>query len=106
MQHPNYRIVWSPESESDLLTLWHWGASHFSPDIADAHLRDIEKTVASLKDQPNLARSRDDLVPGIRALVVYPTVLFYRVGTDRVEIVRVVDGRRNLAAIFSQDNET
>lgn len=106
MQGHNYRIVWSPESETDLLMVWHWGASHFSSEIADAHLRDIEKVVASFREQPYLGRSRGDLVPGIRALVVYPTVLFYRVGTDRVEIVRVVDGRRNLAAIFSQDDQT
>ena len=50
-----------------------------------------------------IGRTRDDLRPGIREIVVYPTVLFYRLADDRIEIVRVVDGRRDLAAIFSGD---
>jgi hypothetical protein len=31
---------------------------------------------------------------------VYPTLVFYRIGAEAVEIIRVVDGRRNLAALF------
>jgi toxin ParE1/3/4 len=100
MRRPNFRIVLSPESEADLLAIWHWGAARFSPDIADAHLRDIQKSVAALRTTPFLAKSRDDLLPGVRAFVVYPTVVFYRVAEETVDIVRVIDGRRNLAAIF------
>jgi len=49
-----------------------------------------------------MGRDRDDLKPGIREVVVYPTVLFYRVSREQVEVVRVVDGRRNIAAIFGE----
>lgn len=105
MTNPDFRIVWSPESEADLLMIWRWGAMRFSPDTADAQLRDIRKSVVTLQTTPFLGRSRDDLLPGVRAVVVYPTVIFYRVAEKTVDIIRVVDGRRNFSALFSRDGE-
>src|SRR4051812_14619145 len=101
MRSDEITIVWSPESEEDLLNIWHWGAIRFSPDIADSHLRDIGSVVANLRQSPFMGQARDDLMVGIRRIVVYPTIVFYRVAADRVEIVRVVDGRRDFAALFS-----
>jgi toxin ParE1/3/4 len=102
MSHPDLDLVWSPEAAADLLQIWHYGARHFSSDQADAHLRDIQNSAASLQRHPHLGRPRDEFVAGIRSIVVYPTCIFYRVGKSAIEIVRVVDGRRNLAAIFSR----
>lgn len=101
MSGRNVQVVWSPESEEDLFSIWSWGASRFSREIADRHLRDIDRAVAKLSASPLIGRARDDLRPGIREIVVYPTVLFYRVVGASVEIIRVVDGRRDLAAIFA-----
>ncbi len=103
MADDNFRVVWSPESEDDLLSIWRWGASRFSPAIADGHLRDIHRAAMRLAASPLMGRERDDLRAGIREIVVYPTVLFYRVSHDRVEVVRVVDGRRDLAALFERE---
>jgi toxin ParE1/3/4 len=86
-----------------MLSIWRWGASQFSPAVADGHLRDIHRAAMRLATSPLIGRERDDLRPGIREIVVYPTVLFYRVSRDRVEVVRVVDGRRDLATLFSDD---
>jgi plasmid stabilization system protein ParE len=66
-------------------------------------LRDIERAVSTLTDPPMVGRTRDDLRPGIREIVGYPAVLFYRIVETRIEMVRVVDGRRDLAAIFTGD---
>jgi toxin ParE1/3/4 len=105
MQRPSLQLIWSPESEADLLTIWRWGAVHFSPDVADTHLRDIERASTNLTDFPNSGVKRDQIVPGIRSVVVYPTVIFYRIGSNSIDIVRVIDGRRNLAALFSADRD-
>ena len=105
MVEANRRLIWSPEAESDLLQIWHWGASHFSTDIADKHLRDISSAAQNLCDFPESGRSRDDLLPGLRSIVIFPTVAFYRQRLDLVEMVRVVDGRRNIAAMFEIDGD-
>ena len=99
------RLVWSPEAETDLSAIWRWGAVHFSPDVADAHLRDIQHAAENLIDFPYSGAKRDEIVPNIRSIVVYPTVIFYRIGGSSIDIVRIVDGRRNLAAFFSADHD-
>ena len=101
---PDHRIIWSPESEQDLLDIWHWGAGQFSPEIADKHLRDIHQSTLLLTGSPFAGRSRDELRQGLRSLVIYPSVLIYRVHQGKVQIVRVVDGRRDLVALFSSEN--
>ena len=94
------RVIWSPESEVDLLSIWRWGASRFSSETADRHLRDIQRAISALTTSPEIGRARDDLRPGIREIVVYPTVMFYRIAGSTIEIIRIVDGRRDTAAIF------
>ena len=95
------RLVWSPSAEADLVDIWNWGATRFSAQIADGHVRDIAKAAAALKDVPLMGRGRGELKAGLRSVVIYPSVLFYRVVGTAVEIIRVVDGRRNIAALFS-----
>ncbi len=67
------------------------------------HVRDIHSAAMRLAASPLMGRERDDLKPGIREVVVYPTVLFYRVSREQVEVVRAVDERRDIAAIFGED---
>jgi toxin ParE1/3/4 len=105
MREPKLRLDWSPEAAADLLPIWRWGAAHFSPETADAHLRDIHRAASNLTEFPEVGVARDQLVAGIRSIVVYPTVIFYRIGDAAIEIVRVVDGRRNLAAFFPRDSD-
>jgi plasmid stabilization system protein ParE len=95
---PELKLVWAPEAETDLLLIWNWGASRFSREAADAHLRDINRAIANLTKFPHAGVACDYIVPG-----VHPTVVFYRTGSASIDIVRVVDGRRNLAALFPRD---
>ncbi|WP_292365011.1 type II toxin-antitoxin system RelE/ParE family toxin [Mesorhizobium sp.] len=39
---------------------------------------------------------RDDILPGIRHLVVGQYLTFYRIGDDAIEILRVLHGRRRI----------
>jgi len=49
-----------------------------------------------------LARTRDELLPGLRSALADPNILFYRVRKDAVEIIRVLHGRRDIASIFAR----
>jgi plasmid stabilization system protein ParE len=61
MPEPERQLVWSPEAESDLLSIWSWGAAHFSPDTADIHLRDIQRAAAHLIEFPEVGVARDQI---------------------------------------------
>lgn len=94
------KLVWSPEAQSDLGAVWRWGAERFSLTAADKHVGSIHAAAGMLRFSPLVGRARDDLRPGVREIVIYPTVLLFRIGAEAVEVLRVIDGRRNLAALF------
>lgn len=96
------RVIWAPRARRDLLDVWRYYARVASPEIADRLLRDIHQTGNRLSEQALMWRARDDVVPGLRSVVVHPYVLFYRVSETTVEIVRVLHGRRNLPSIFGK----
>ena len=85
----DYRLVWSPEADEDLILIWRWGAQEWSEEIADRYLFDIERACERLTDDPMLGRARDELIVGIRSLSVRPHIVFYRTAQRQVEIVRV-----------------
>jgi toxin ParE1/3/4 len=41
-------------------------------------------------------------LPGMRSALADPYVVFYRVGTDAIEIIRVLHGRRDIASLFAR----
>jgi toxin ParE1/3/4 len=53
-----------------------------------------------VEEHPLIGRKRDEVRPGLRSLVSHPNVIFYRVRNDIPEIVRVLDGRRDIDSIF------
>jgi toxin ParE1/3/4 len=87
----------------DLQDIWRRGAKLFSAAMADTHLRDIRAAATRLTEFPLSGPARDSLFPGVRSLLIHPSVIFYRIAGADIEIVRVVDGRRNLAAIFRDE---
>jgi toxin ParE1/3/4 len=49
---------------------------------------------------PHRGRRRPEIGPEFRSIPVPPVVVFYRVTDETVEIVRIVDGRRDLQTLF------
>lgn len=77
------------------------------PAAAERYLDRIEAKAELLRSQPRLGVRRPDIRRSMRMLVEAPYLLLYRTDPDtdngpvaRVEIVRIVDGRRDLHAIF------
>ena len=70
MPEPKRGLSRSPEADADLLSIWHWGAAHFSPDTADTHLRDIQRAADHLTEFPEAGVARDHIVAGVRSIVI------------------------------------
>jgi toxin ParE1/3/4 len=69
---------------------------------ADRIVREIGEACLLLEDAPLGGRARNEVRPGLRSIASSPHVIFYRVTNDAAEIVRVLDGRRDLDEIFAQ----
>jgi toxin ParE1/3/4 len=94
-------LRWSPAAEADLLQIWAYLAREASPLRADAQIMSIKQTAERLREWPHSGRSCDELILGLRSVVVAPHVIFYRVLGDSVQIARVLHGRRDINAVFT-----
>jgi toxin ParE1/3/4 len=69
-------------------------------------VRKIAEACELIEEHPYAGRARNEVRPGLRSLAANPHVVFYRVaGRDVVEIVRVIDGRRDIDEIFAGSND-
>ena len=73
-----------------------------NPAAAERWVDLIEAKCRSLAEQPRIGRSRSDLRQDLRSLAVGNYIIFYRPIEGAIEIVRVLHGRRNIAALFSK----
>jgi toxin ParE1/3/4 len=93
--------IWSPEALADIDYIWRHYEGVAGRSVAEKLVREIGKKVALIEGYPLAGRSRDELRPGIRSLAASPHVIFYRLSSDNPEIVRVLDGRQDIEAIFT-----
>jgi len=99
-------VIQSPDAKRDLEEIWLRIAADNSP-AATRLLRAKGAKIERLADHPRMGPRRPDIRPGARMLVEGPYLVLYeaRPDTDEgpieiVEIVRIVDGRRDLATLF------
>jgi toxin ParE1/3/4 len=95
-------VVWAPRAKRDLADVWDYYARVASVEVADNLLREINEAAARLSRNALRWRARNELMPRLRSTLVHPYVIFYRVGDETVQIVRVLHGRRNFPAILSK----
>jgi toxin ParE1/3/4 len=95
------KVFVSDKADADLLQLFSYLNGH-DPAVAEATVGDIHKKFESLTRFPFIGRERSSLARGIRSVVAGNYIIFYVVESDRIIIVRVLDGRRDLDAEFQR----
>jgi toxin ParE1/3/4 len=76
-------------AENDLENIWIYTITEWSEEQADKYLGLIEQGFSQLLDNPYLGKSRQDIKKGYRALQVQKHLIFYRVGTEYIDILGV-----------------
>jgi toxin ParE1/3/4 len=92
------RLRLSGYVRSDLDTIWDTVARN-GVTIADACLDRIQARFAQLLAFPRSGPLHPEIGENIRALVVERWVIVYRMTTSSVEIIRVIDGARDLSRL-------
>jgi toxin ParE1/3/4 len=99
-------LVWRPQALDDLLEIYMMiGLDH--PAAADRVFDAIEAKASHLVEHPRMGPRRPEIRPTTRILVERPYLILYETHPDTddgpidvVEIVRIVDGRRDLTGPF------
>ncbi|MDX6710332.1 MAG: toxin ParE1/3/4 [Blastocatellia bacterium] len=89
-------LIYSPEAESDLIEIWLYIAEDKDPETADRVLSSVWDKCNALLKHPEMGRRREELAPGLRSIPKGSYVVFYRQAGDRIEIVRVLHGARDI----------
>ena len=95
------KIFVADEADADLLQIFRY-LSERNPAAAESIAREIDRKFDNLSHFPFIGRSRATLGPGVRSVVASPYVIFYTVERDRIIIVRVLHGRRDIDAEFQR----
>lgn len=89
------RLVVSHRAEEDLLGIWTYIALR-NPTAADKVARNLAHKSKKLSTNPGLGVGHAGLDDGVRRWVVGNYLIFYRVLNDGIEVLRYIDGRRDL----------
>jgi toxin ParE1/3/4 len=73
-------------------------------EVGEKFLQGFSKRCQQLASFPNIGRSYDDLQIGLRGLPLDGYVILYRATEERIEIVRVANGRQDLRSLFDKLN--
>jgi toxin ParE1/3/4 len=93
------KVHYTRRAREDLFDIWLYIASRNSDAFADAIYDRIEQSCARLAQHPKLGRARPEIAPDARALVIERWLAVYRLTDEGVQVVRVIDGVRDLTAI-------
>jgi toxin ParE1/3/4 len=93
------KVLRKPQAEADLIEIWTYIAQD-SLTRADKLLDEIDEKSQILAHSPLIGKARDELGPKIRSFPIGNYVLFYQPIEDGIEIIRVLHGARDIAALF------
>ena len=90
-----------PMATQDLLDIWEYIATTTRCPRAEQATHEIDRVCFALGGWPEYGKARDDVRDGLSiGLGLFRYVIFYRVTKQAIEIVRVLDERRDIEAIF------
>jgi toxin ParE1/3/4 len=96
------RVIRAKPVSRDLDRIFSDVCGNNGVEVASAQLNRIESVFHRLGAFPGLGRDWSDLRPGLRTLSEKPWQVLYRLNGEDVVILRVLDGRMNIAAIFGK----
>ncbi|WP_446399639.1 type II toxin-antitoxin system RelE/ParE family toxin [Coleofasciculus sp. C1-SOL-03] len=97
---PNYI-----DRSRDIESIMDYLAQRGSIETAERFLDKIDRKFKRLSQFPQMGRQRDELYPGLRSVPLEDYLIFYRLVTNVIEVMRVVGGYRDLEALFREDDQ-
>ncbi len=91
---PSYRL--SPEAKKELLAIRAYTRNKWGNQQAQKYIDTVEKKCAQLARSPHIGRERSEIKSGYRSLAEGKHVIFYRVGDDGIDILRILHARMDI----------
>jgi toxin ParE1/3/4 len=95
------RAIWTPTARRELDEIHDFiGIERHSQSAAEKLVRDIHKKAELYASQPRTGTSRPDLGDDFRVFHHKPCIIVVRASPEGIEVLRVIDGRRDYEKLF------
>ncbi len=84
------KIRLAQTAENDLEDIWVYTISEWGEDQADKYVALIEKGFSQVLENPFIGKTRSDVKNEYRALQIKKHLIFYRVGTEFIDIIQPI----------------
>lgn len=97
------KVVFEPDAQADLDELYAWIADRADVPTAERYMQRIRRPCERLSVFSERGTKRDDIAPGLRTFGIERRVtVAFKVYEDRVSIIRVLYGGRDIDAILGE----
>ncbi|MBR9910117.1 MAG: type II toxin-antitoxin system RelE/ParE family toxin [Gammaproteobacteria bacterium] len=86
----------SVEADRDIEDIFDYTAEEFGLDQAVAYVNAFDDVFVELLDNTELGRRRPEIREGLRSIAKESHIIFYRILKDRIRIIRILHGSRDL----------
>jgi toxin ParE1/3/4 len=90
------KLVLSQLANEDLLETWEYIAEHDEV-AADRYIDYLRKRALALLDFPEIGRLRNEIHHDLRSLLARNHLLFYRIQSNEIQILRILHGSRDFS---------
>lgn len=91
------RYVLSPAARADLEEIWDYTCWRWDDDQAEEYVREIQRAIERVVDNPMIGRACDELRPGYRKHAVGSHTLYYRIVSGAaINVVRILHQRMDV----------
>lgn len=98
-------VIWSRAARNDLYSVYDWIAGQANAETAFPYIARIEGFASKLSNFPNRGTPRFGISAGLRSVTFERRfIVTYRVETDCVWIVRLIDTARDFRRAFGSTN--
>jgi toxin ParE1/3/4 len=87
------RLEFTPRARRDIEEIWEYSVDQFGVDKAETYLRDIQRAVMTVTEDPGRGLGCDEIRPGYRKFSVGSHILFFKASATRLVIVRILHRR-------------
>lgn len=85
------RYALSPAAQADLEQIWDYTCQRWSDDQAETYVREIQRAIELVADNPLIGRSCEEIRTGYRRHAVGSHTLYYRLDAGGlVDVVRIL----------------
>ena len=102
MSVDNLTYELSSEADQDISTIFDYTESEYGLQKAIEYTTSFKHAFSQLSQEPELGRARNEIRNGLRSLIQNKHVIFYRILSEHIRIVRVLHSRSDIPIFLAK----